>query len=135
MTPADFLMMEIIAEGNAVSRDRLEERLRRFERLAVLRPDGYLALVSTGYPVQCVGPIPPMAVVSAVYQSSGFGRFMPREKVVLTKDISDIFIRSSSACRCWSWASSSALNSLPGVAGGVWGWVAPAAGADGIACW
>jgi hypothetical protein len=54
---AHFLMMEVIAEGKAVRRDRLEERLRRFERLAVLRPDGYLASASTGYPVQCVGPI------------------------------------------------------------------------------
>ncbi len=54
---ADFLMMEIIGGGQPVSRDRLEERLRRFERLAVLRPDGYLASASTGYPVQCVGPI------------------------------------------------------------------------------
>lgn len=54
---ADFLASEVIAGGKAVSRATLGERLRRFERLAVLRPDGYLASVSTGSPIQCVGPI------------------------------------------------------------------------------
>jgi hypothetical protein len=54
---ADFLLEEIFAGGQAVSRVVLNERLRRFERLAVLRPDGYLASVLSGTAIQCVGPI------------------------------------------------------------------------------
>jgi hypothetical protein len=35
----------------------LNERLRKFDGLAVLRPDGYLALAMTGAPLQCAGPV------------------------------------------------------------------------------
>lgn len=66
---ADFLMTEVIAGGKAVPRSTLVERLHRFEPLAVLRPDGYLASVSTGSPVQCVGPI---QVRDGTLQSGGY---------------------------------------------------------------
>jgi hypothetical protein len=71
---ADFLMTEVIAGGKPVPRTALVERLHRFEQLAVLRPDGYLASVSTGSPVQCVGPI---QVRDGTLQSGGykFGTF------------------------------------------------------------
>jgi hypothetical protein len=54
---ADFLLAEAVTAGGVVSRSSLNERLRRFERLAVLRPDGYLAQAITGAPLQCVGPV------------------------------------------------------------------------------
>jgi hypothetical protein len=54
---ADFLLAEIVAGGRPVSRATLAEGLRRFEQLTVLRPEGYLASVMTGTPVQCVGPV------------------------------------------------------------------------------
>jgi hypothetical protein len=54
---ADFLLAEAVTAGGVVSRISLNERLRRFEGLAVLRPDGYLALAITGAPLQCVGPV------------------------------------------------------------------------------
>jgi hypothetical protein len=54
---ADFLLEELQAGGKPVARSVLGERLRRFESLTVLRPDGYLASVLTGSPVQCVGPV------------------------------------------------------------------------------
>jgi hypothetical protein len=54
---ADFLLAEVATGGAAVLRTALNERLRRFEGLAVLRPDGYLALAITGAALQCVGPV------------------------------------------------------------------------------
>jgi hypothetical protein len=54
---ADSLLAEAVTAGGAVSRGALNERLRRFESLAVLRPDGYLARAITGAPLQCVGPV------------------------------------------------------------------------------
>jgi hypothetical protein len=54
---ADFLLAELRSGGKSVPRTILNERLRRFERLAVLRPDGYLASVISGTALQCVGPV------------------------------------------------------------------------------
>jgi hypothetical protein len=54
---ADFLLAEAVTAGGVVARISLNERLRRFEGLAVLRPDGYLAQAITGAPLQCVGPV------------------------------------------------------------------------------
>jgi hypothetical protein len=54
---ADFLLAEVATAGGVVSRGVRCERLRRFESLAVLRPDGYLARAITGAPLQCVGPV------------------------------------------------------------------------------
>jgi hypothetical protein len=54
---ADLLLTEAVTAGGVVSRGSLNERLRRFKGLAVLRPDGYLALAITGAPLQCVGPV------------------------------------------------------------------------------
>jgi hypothetical protein len=53
----DSLLAEVVARGEAVPRSVLNERLRQFISLAVLRPDGYLALALTGNPIQCVGPV------------------------------------------------------------------------------
>ena len=54
---ADYLLAETVAKGEAVSRSELGERLRRFEALAVLRPDGYIVSAMTGTPLECVGPV------------------------------------------------------------------------------
>jgi hypothetical protein len=54
---ASYLLAEVVAGGKKVPRAVLNERLRRFEHLTVLRPDGYLALGLTGAPTQCVGPV------------------------------------------------------------------------------
>ena len=54
---ADYLLAEVMAKGKAVSRSELGARLRRFEALAVLRPDGYIVAAMTGAPLECVGPV------------------------------------------------------------------------------
>ncbi len=54
---ADYLLAELVTKGEAVSRSELGERLRRFEALAVLRPDGYIVSAMTGTPLECVGPV------------------------------------------------------------------------------
>jgi hypothetical protein len=54
---ADYLLAELVAKGKAVSRAELGGRLRRFEALAVLRPDGYIVSAMTGTPLECVGPV------------------------------------------------------------------------------
>lgn len=56
-TAATYLLAEVTLGGQPVPRDILNERLRRFEPLAVLRPDGCLVMVLTDTPVQCVGPV------------------------------------------------------------------------------
>lgn len=56
-TAATYLLAEVTLGGQPVPRDTLNERLRRFEQLAVLRPDGCLVMVLTDTPVQCVGPV------------------------------------------------------------------------------
>jgi hypothetical protein len=54
---ANYLLAEVITGGQPIERPVLNERVRRFEPLAVLRPDGYLAMTLTGIPLQCVGPV------------------------------------------------------------------------------
>jgi hypothetical protein len=54
---ANYLLAEVITGGQPVSRAVLNERVRRFEPLTVLRPDGYLVTTLTGLPLQCVGPV------------------------------------------------------------------------------
>ncbi|HLL53201.1 MAG TPA: Tox-REase-5 domain-containing protein, partial [Myxococcaceae bacterium] len=49
------LLREVASGDVAVSRAELLERLRRFRRLAVLRPDGYLAWAITGKTAQRAG--------------------------------------------------------------------------------
>ncbi len=56
-TAATYLLAEATLEGKPVSRSVLHARLLRFEKLAVLRPDGCLVMALTGTPIQCVGPI------------------------------------------------------------------------------
>ncbi|MFP2926121.1 hypothetical protein ACLESO_13050 [Pyxidicoccus sp. 3LG] len=56
-TAATYLLAEVTLGGQPVPRHVLNERMRRFEKLAVLRPDGCLVMVLTGIPVQCVGPV------------------------------------------------------------------------------
>lgn len=54
---ADYLLAEVVDKREPVSRAGLTERLRRFEALAVLRPDGYIVSAMTGVPLECVGPV------------------------------------------------------------------------------
>jgi hypothetical protein len=64
MTPGSFpprmavchLLREVL-EGGAVSREELLRRVERFKRVAVLRPDGYLAWALNGRTQQKVGPV------------------------------------------------------------------------------
>jgi hypothetical protein len=51
----DALLAEVLQKGAPMPRKALNERLRQFGGLAVLRPDGYLALAITGEPMQCIG--------------------------------------------------------------------------------
>jgi len=53
---ASHLLREVL-EGSEVSREELLRRVERFNRVAVLRPDGYLAWVITGSTQQKVGPV------------------------------------------------------------------------------
>nr|WP_128800003.1 hypothetical protein [Corallococcus coralloides] len=53
---ASLLLREVL-EGGSVSREELLRRMTRLERLAVLRPDGYLAWVINGRTQQRVGPL------------------------------------------------------------------------------
>ncbi len=50
------LLREVLESGE-VSREELLRRVRRFHRVAVLRPDGYLAWVLTGRTQQKAGPM------------------------------------------------------------------------------
>ncbi len=54
---ANYMLAEVITSAKTASRSDLNERLRRFESLAVLRPDGYLVQALTGAPLQCAGPM------------------------------------------------------------------------------
>ncbi|NNC04962.1 hypothetical protein HJC10_19145 [Corallococcus exiguus] len=51
------LLLRQVLEGDRVSREELLRRMTRLERLAVLRPDGYLAWVINGRTQQRVGPV------------------------------------------------------------------------------
>jgi hypothetical protein len=54
---ANYMLAEVITSAKTAPRAQLNERLRRFESLAVLRPDGYLVQALTGAPLQCAGPM------------------------------------------------------------------------------
>ncbi len=53
---ANYLLREVLERGE-VSREELLHRAKRFEGVAVLRPDGYLAWVINGQTQQKVGPV------------------------------------------------------------------------------
>ena len=53
---ASFLLREVLERGE-VSREELLSRVERFVRVAVLRPDGYLAWVRNGATQQKVAPV------------------------------------------------------------------------------
>lgn len=52
---AAHLLLEVATGGRAVSREELHARMRRFPRLRVVRPDGYLVKATTGEAVQKMG--------------------------------------------------------------------------------
>ncbi|HEX8825640.1 MAG TPA: restriction endonuclease fold toxin 5 domain-containing protein [Archangium sp.] len=54
---AAHLLLEVATGGLPVSRDELHARMRRFSRLLVLRPDGYLVKPTTGDAVQKAGAV------------------------------------------------------------------------------
>ncbi|WP_157758512.1 Tox-REase-5 domain-containing protein [Cystobacter fuscus] len=54
---AAHLLLEVATGDVAVSRDELHARMRRFSRVLVLRPDGYLVKPSTGVAVQKAGEV------------------------------------------------------------------------------
>ncbi|WP_143177925.1 hypothetical protein [Cystobacter ferrugineus] len=54
---AAHLLLEVAAGGEGVTRDELHARMRRFSRLLVLRPDGYLVRATTGVAVQQAGQV------------------------------------------------------------------------------
>jgi hypothetical protein len=54
---AAHLLLEVATGGAPVSRDELHARMRRFSRLLVLRPDGYLVKPTTGMAVQRAGEV------------------------------------------------------------------------------
>jgi hypothetical protein len=54
---AAHLLLEVAAGGEVVARDELHARMRRFSRLLVLRPDGYLVRATTGIAVQKAGQV------------------------------------------------------------------------------
>jgi hypothetical protein len=49
---AAHLLLEVATGSEAVTRDELHARMRRFSRLLVLRPDGYLVKATSGVAVQ-----------------------------------------------------------------------------------
>ncbi|MBJ6760011.1 hypothetical protein JGU66_04495 [Myxococcaceae bacterium JPH2] len=62
------LLREVFEEGRDVSRTELLARVRRYEKLTVLRPDGNLAWVLTGVAVQRVGEVQWTAGALRAYQ-------------------------------------------------------------------
>ncbi|WP_395835742.1 Tox-REase-5 domain-containing protein [Archangium violaceum] len=54
---AAHLLLEVATGEVPVSRDELHARMRRFSRLRVLRPDGYLVKPTTGVAVQKAGEV------------------------------------------------------------------------------
>jgi hypothetical protein len=54
---AAHLLLEVATGGVPVSRDELHARMRRFTRLRVVRPDGYLVKPATGVAEQKVGEV------------------------------------------------------------------------------
>jgi hypothetical protein len=70
---ASHLLREVLERGE-VSREELLRRVERFKRVAVLRPDGYLAWVIGGSTQQKVGPV---EWADGAFRARGFelGRF------------------------------------------------------------
>jgi hypothetical protein len=54
---AAHLLLEVASGGEVVTRGELHARMRRFSRLLVLRPDGYLVRATTGGAVQKAGQV------------------------------------------------------------------------------
>jgi hypothetical protein len=54
---AAHLLLEVATGGELVTRDELHARMRRFSRLLVLRPDGYLVKATSGVAVQKAGQV------------------------------------------------------------------------------
>ncbi|MET0401412.1 MAG: hypothetical protein ABW123_03370, partial [Cystobacter sp.] len=54
---AAHLLLEVATDGEVVTRDAFHARMRRFSRLLVLRPDGYLVRAPTGVAVQKAGQV------------------------------------------------------------------------------
>ncbi|QRO02557.1 HNH endonuclease [Archangium violaceum] len=54
---AAHLLLEVATGGVPVSRDELHARMRRFARMLVVRPDGYLVKPATGVAVQQAGKV------------------------------------------------------------------------------
>ncbi|WP_257457884.1 restriction endonuclease fold toxin 5 domain-containing protein [Archangium lipolyticum] len=54
---AAHLLLEVATGGELVTRDELHARMRRFSRLLVLRPDGYLVKATSGVAVQKAGRV------------------------------------------------------------------------------
>ncbi|KFA91137.1 Tox-REase-5 domain-containing protein [Archangium violaceum] len=54
---AAHLLLEVATCGEVVTRDELHARMRRFSRLLVLRPDGFLVRATTGIAVQKAGQV------------------------------------------------------------------------------
>ncbi|QRK11233.1 hypothetical protein JQX13_14845 [Archangium violaceum] len=54
---AAHLLLEVAVGGEVVTRDELYTRMRRFSRLLVLRPDGYLVKATSGVAVQKIGQV------------------------------------------------------------------------------
>jgi hypothetical protein len=51
------LLMEVATGEQVVTREEFHARMRRFSRLLVLRPDGYLVRATTGVAVQKAGQV------------------------------------------------------------------------------
>jgi hypothetical protein len=54
---AAHLLLEVATGSEVVTRDELHARMRRFSRLLVLRPDGYLVKATSGVAVQKAGEV------------------------------------------------------------------------------
>ncbi|QRK11291.1 hypothetical protein JQX13_15155 [Archangium violaceum] len=54
---AAHLLLEVATGGELVTRDELHTRMRRFSRLLVLRPDGYLVKAASGVALQKAGQV------------------------------------------------------------------------------
>jgi hypothetical protein len=54
---ASYLLHEAMEEERELPREELLQRVKRFQHLAVLRPDGYLAWALDGSTQQHVGPV------------------------------------------------------------------------------
>ncbi len=52
-----WLLSEALQGGESVVSAELQRRVRRFERLVLVRPDGYLVTALGGHPLQRLGPV------------------------------------------------------------------------------